>query len=251
MNYHFTKMKFLEFILKEGLIPQNGINCEILSDIKTKISYSIGSDGATRMFGALYEIYYRFTDEPYGFLSSKNQIKLKSNYETGMTEGKDIRQCFEEWEEEGVYLCFDDEAITGSKSEIKPHDASTDQTISSDKLKVCVIRKRNSEEITYSKFDIVCFWIAKNNSHKNYAKWFSMDYENKINQFANNEYYLDYVELDKFCEQYLGLQNDSLVQTVTPADIAETDINRQLTPQEIKKSKKLIEIIMDKIFHRG
>lgn len=193
--FHFTKNRFLKSILEYGLQPKFGTNCSIIGDRKgEKISYSIGQEEARKMFTALYEIYCRIDD---------GRVNEESYDEIGRKAIADLQNSvsFEDWEEHGVYLMFDGDYIgNANNDESKPHDSYTDKTIPSEQLKVCAIKNKKTGEVFSSKYDVVCFWIAKSNDKK--FSFYYMDYKERINKFKAKEFEMDYIGLSKFCEMY-------------------------------------------------
>lgn len=237
--FHFTKNRFLKSILKQGLQPKFGANCSIIGDGNgEKISYSIEQDKAVQMFMALYEIYYRIAD---------GRVKEESYDEIGREAISDLQnsESFEEWEEPGVYLMFDGDYIENANNdESKPHDSYTDKTIPSEQLKVCVIKNKKTGEIFSSKYDVVCFWIAKSNNKR--FSFYCMDYKERINEFKSEEFEMDYIELSKFCEMYpekleekkVDFTEDKMATqgtAVREITVSEVGDLAKSTPQSIKK----------------
>lgn len=193
--FHFTKSRFLKSILENGLQPSFGANCSIIGDGKgEKVSYSIGTEEATKMFKGVYEIYCRMADgrvneESYDEIGKKAIAELQSSRD------------FESWEEPGVYLTFNGENINGSNmDESKPYDSYTNMTIPPEQLKVCVIKNKETGEIISSKYDVVCFWIAKSNNKE--SGFYNIEYKDRIKEFQSEKYEMDYMGLDVFCKMY-------------------------------------------------
>lgn len=193
--FHFTKSRFLKSILENGLQPSFGTNCSIIGDGKgEKVSYSIGTEQATKMFKGVYEIYCRIADgrvneESYDEIGKKAIAELQNS------------KNFEDWEEPGVYLTFNGENINGSNmDESKPYDSYTNMPIPPEQLKVCVIKNKETGEIISSKYDVVCFWIAKSNNKK--SGFYNIEYKDRIKEFQSEKYEMDYIGLDVFCEMY-------------------------------------------------
>ena len=214
--FHFTKNKYLRTILEQGLQPTFGTNCSIIGDqVGAKVSYSVGTEGATKMFKGVYEIYSRMSD---GRVNEEtfNEHSLKAIHE--LQQAKD----FEDWEGQGVYLVFDGECIAEEhRVETKPYDAYTDMPISPDQLKVCTIRNKETGEVISSKYDVVNFWIARDENQK--FGFYNMEYADRIEEFKSDKYEMEYVELARFCElhpELLGEERD--IQTTLPQVIDES-----------------------------
>ena len=214
--FHFTKNKYLRTILEQGLQPTFGTNCSIIGDqVGAKVSYSVGSQGATKMFVGVHGIYSRMAEgrvNEEGF----NEHSLKAIHE--LQQAKD----FEDWEGQGVYLVFDGECIAEEhRVETKPYDAYTDMPISPDQLRVCVIRNKETGEMISSKYDIVNFWLAR--EQEKTGAFYRMDYADRIEELKSDKYEMEYVEIARFCEMHpelLGEEKD--IQTTLPQVIDES-----------------------------
>ena len=214
--FHFTKNKYLRTILEQGLQPTFGTNCSIIGDqVGAKVSYSVGSQGATKMFVGVHGIYSRMAEgrvNEEGF----NEHSLKAIHE--LQQAKD----FEDWEGQGVYLVFDGECIAEEhRVETKPYDAYTDMPISPEQLRVCVIRNKETGEMISSKYDIVNFWLAR--EQEKTGAFYRMDYGERIEELKSDKYEMEYVEIARFCEMHpelLGEEKD--IQTTLPQVIDES-----------------------------
>ena len=234
--FHFTKNKYLKNILENGLQPTFGTNCSIIGDqVGAKVSYSVGTKGATKMFTGVHGIYSRMSE---GFVNEEgfNEQSLKAIHE--LQQAKD----FEEWEGQGVYLVFDGECIDEEhRVETKPYDAYTDMPISPEQLRVCVIRNKETGEMISSKYDIVNFWLAREQEET--GIFYRMDYEERIEEFKSDKYEMEYVELARFCElhpELLGAEKD--IQTTLPQVIEDKKTKFSLT-----SIRQFVSKIKDKI----
>ena len=234
--FHFTKNKYLRTILEQGLQPTFGTNCSIIGDqVGAKVSYSIGSQGATKMFVGVHGIYSRMAE---GYVNEEafDEHSLKAIHE--LQQAKD----FEEWEGQGVYLVFDGECIDEEhRVETKPYDAYTDMPISPEQLRVCVIRNKETGEMLSSKYDIVSFWLAREQEET--SIFYRMDYEERIEEFKSDKYEMEYVELARFCEMHpelLGEERD--IQTTLPQVVEDKKTKFGLT-----SIRQFVSKIKDKI----
>lgn len=193
--FHFTKDRFLKSILENGLQPNYGANCSIIGDGKgEKISYSVGTEQATKMFEGLYGIYCRIAD------GRVNEAGFDERGKQAIAELQNATD-FEDWEEPGVYLTFDGECISDlNMDESKPYDSYTHDSIPPEQLKVCVIRNKETGEIISSKYDIVSFWIARDKNHT--FGFYDLQYADRIAEFEAEKYEMDYIGLDLFCEMF-------------------------------------------------
>ena len=234
--FHFTKNKYLRTILEQGLQPTFGTNCSIIGDqVGAKVSYSVGSQGATKMFVGVHGIYSRMAEgrvNEEGF----NEHSLKAIHE--LQQAKD----FEDWEGQGVYLVFDGECIAEEhRVETKPYDAYTDMPISPERLRVCVIRNKETGEMISSKYDIVSFWLAREQERT--GIFYRMDYKERIEEFKSDKYEMEYIELARFCEMHpelLGEERD--IQTTLPQVI-----ENKKTKFGLKSIRQFVSKIKDKI----
>lgn len=139
MNYHFTKKEYLKSILQNGLIPFLGGNSDLVNDKNKKISYSKGANGIigmTAFFQGRYD------------LANLKEIDLDKILG------------------EGVYLAFDEKNIENlskpfSNGQEDIFDASTKQNIPSEKLKVCLVYNKKTEEYSYKRADFLKYMMSK------------------------------------------------------------------------------------------
>ncbi len=194
MCLHFTKMKYLEQIQKEGLRPQYGTNCELLGDLNdAKISYSIGCRGAVEMFYALYEVYIRVKD---GRVNEKTFPKKHKTLVQDIQNSKS----FKSWEEDGVYLVFDRSSIVGETKcdNQTKHDAWSDGYVPAKDLMVFIIidKSKGGKFVSYSKFDVVAFMASR--LEKPVIGFYMFDIEEKIEEFKKPQYDVAVMGLDEF-----------------------------------------------------
>jgi len=126
---------------------------------------------------------------------------------------------FEEWEEQGVYLMFDGDCISDSNmDEFKPYDSYTYTAIPPEQLKVCVIKNKETGEIITSKYDIVCFWIARSNNQE--MGFYNVEYKDRIKEFESEKYEMEYIGLDLFCEMFPEKleENIEVIETTLPKE---------------------------------
>ena len=234
--FHFTKNKYLRNILENGLQPTFGTNCSIIGDrVGAKVSYSVGSDGATKMFKGVYEIYSRMVDG-HVIEESFDENSLRTIYE--LQQSKD----FEDWEGQGVYLVFDGKCIDERhRVEDKPYDAYTDKPIAPGQLKVCTIRNKETGEVISSKYDVVNFWLARDKDAK--FGFYNMEYADRIEEFKSDTYEMEYIELERFCELYPEL----LSGEIESSDLLPQVIDESKSKFELKKIRDVLDKIKNKI----
>ena len=188
--YHFTKIEYLDDIVKHGLIPSIGNNSIILNDIYLdKVSYSIGIDGAIEMFLGLYEIYFNIInsndDRSNYFLSRRRlfyEIMSSSN--------------FKSWQKEGVYLRFDGDLLNKKFDEEK-YDCYTTEVIPSKILSVCILKNRlDNSIISFSMYDIINYWLSRTDNYNN--SFYYNEFKEDINKYKKIDCYVDYIDLSEF-----------------------------------------------------
>ena len=196
--FHFTKMRNMEGIGKEGLRPMIGENCAVIGDNRdAKISYSIGCENAVKMFYSLYEIYGRIDD---------GRVNIESfgpGYEK-VVEKIQKSKSFESWEEDGVYLAFDRDSIMGGDrcDESKPHDAWSNGMVLPKDIMVCAIRDKRKfgKIVSFSKYDIVAFMASR--VKERVMGFYSMHISDKIAQFSDPRYEMDFIDLETLRRMY-------------------------------------------------
>lgn len=225
--YHTTKLQYLRSILQSGLQPDYGRNSSLVGDKrKGKIYYSAGIQATVKMFSSFDASYYRVHDENINEeefkrnLSSEDYIKHQKYI-------KDIlnSKSFEDFIKDNVYLCFSGERLS-DKNEDKPMDSYTSESISPDQLSVCVIRKRSDGSIyAFSMKDIYSYFNAKDSSLETGLE--VLDFEDTINKYQSDEYYMDYISLQRFCDMYPELTIESgKVKTVILSEEQNDDYDR-------------------------
>lgn len=200
--FHTTKLDNLRRILQNGLQPIYGNNSSLTADTRTgTVSYSAGIQATVDTFSVFRRFYYSVVEGRINEESFKN-ILSPEEYSNHQKSVREIlkSESFEEWIGNNIYLCFDGNCIS-DKHEDKPEDAYTRETIPSKQLKVCIIKnKKNDSVCSFSMKDIYCFLYAKNPELKmGLGTW---RFEEDINKFRNDDYYMDYLSLEQFCELF-------------------------------------------------
>ncbi len=144
--YHMTNIRNLPSIAAEGLIPKNGENGKLVGEEKTKVFFSEGFEGAVALF-ADFEIVFNNI--------KSGQMKIDDK---GIEERVKKANSLSEYLGEGVYLRFDGADI---ENERNFENGCTDRVISPEKLYVCVLKSDESEEIIFSRFEIIKYMMAK------------------------------------------------------------------------------------------
>ncbi len=144
--YHMTNIEKLSSIASGGLIPQNGENGKLVGEEKTKVFFSEGFEGAIALF-ADFEIVFNNV--------KSGQMKIDDKE---VEERVKKANSLSEYLGEGVYLCFDGAEI---EKERNFENGCTGKVISPKELNVCVLKSDESEEIVFSRFEIIKYMMAK------------------------------------------------------------------------------------------
>lgn len=245
--YHSTKTKFLSSILKNGLQPVYGDNSHLTADTRVdKISYSAGKQGTVDTFGVFNRFYNsvlegRINEESFReSLSSSDLAKHQSSIES-------IRNAssFEDWIKDNVYLCFDGNNLS-EKNEDRPEDSYTTKSITPNQLKVCVIKNVKDDTIhSYSMVDVYSCIFAKNPELK--KGMCTYKFKDNIDKFQSDEYSLEYMNLEKFCEMFPELLEDN--NSKKQEEISTTDIGKRSIKAETA-DKSIITQFFEKIIKR-
>ena len=228
--YHTTKTKFLASILRNGLQPIYGNNSSLTVDSRVdKISYSLGMQGLVNTFNT-FTRFYNYVLE--GRVNEDNFRKTLSpqDYSKHQQSLEDIRNSgsFQDWLKDNIYLCFDGNYLS-EKNEEKIGDSFTTQSIPANQLKVCVIKNNLDNTIySYSIIDIYCILYAKNPELKRLPCTYR--YEKNIEKFKSDQYSLEYIDLERFCEMFPELLN-----TANGHNVNTTGESKTLTLDQIGK----------------
>lgn len=208
--YHMTTLDRLESINKLGLVPRNERNSKLVNDDKKKVFFSEGFEGAIALYVDFYIVFNNIKQKKVILDDKKlNDFVIESN-------------SLEEYLGSGIYLCFD---MGDIKNERNFENGCTSNIIDSKKLKVLMLKDRETNKILYGRFDLVHYMMAKVNPKE--IKYYGANYlgspssiaatnriqnkvisyydENydKIKKYDNEIYQLIEVSLSEFLEKYL------------------------------------------------
>lgn len=200
--FHTTKKNNLSSILQNGLQPIYGANSLLTADRRTgKVSYSAGLQATVDTFTVFSRFYNNVKEGRINEESFRQNLSPEA-YAMHQKSVSEIlkSESFEDWIKDNIYLCFDGDCIS-DKHEERPEDAYTSESIPPDQLRVCVIRsKTNASIISSSMKDVYCFLHAKNPElQEGLGTW---RYEEDIDKYRNDDYYMDYLSIEKFFELY-------------------------------------------------
>ncbi|MBQ3408124.1 MAG: hypothetical protein IJH12_02830 [Clostridia bacterium] len=235
--FHTTKLEKIGNILQNGLQPIYGANSALTADGRTgKVSYSAGLQATVTTFS----VFQRFYNNVIEGRIDEDSFKRNLSTEEYAIHKKSIAEIqksgsFVNWISDNVYLCFDGDCIS-NKNEEKPEDAYTSEFIPPEKLKVCIIKSKKDDSMcSFSMKDIYCFLYAKNPElKKGLGTW---RFEEDINKFRNDDYYMDYLSLEQFCELFPE-STKGVSKTIKPIDALRAATASGRTTDEVDMAKK-------------
>lgn len=158
--YHMTALNHLYSIAEQGLIPKNENNGKLIGEEKVKVFFSEGFEGSIALFVDFNIVFDKIKKEHTPIADEvlkKKLLKFES---------------LPDYLGEGVYLRFDG---TGIKNERNFENGCTDMTIPPKRLIVCILRKKSNNSITFSRFEIIKYMMAKIQSEQ--IKYYGAIYE--------------------------------------------------------------------------
>lgn len=223
--YHFTKLKYLYSIRKNGLQPRLDTNSKAVGDTKPKISFSDTKRGAIGLFLEFYGVYNDY----------KNGNRVPDSNKIGETEMYDDimnSQSLEDFLGEGVYLLFDGSEIEnegGNTGKGGIYDASTRTPIKASDLRVGLLRNDDTKHVSYSMYDYINYLIANfsdeerlklpQKMQKNMIEYVK-EHIDEISKFKNGNFSLREIDINTFCE------------------ICKSDINKTIEEQSLTGEAK-------------
>jgi len=234
--YHTTKTSFLSSILKNGLQPIYGENSYMTADSRTgKTSYSVGKQGTVVTFGVFNRFYNSVLDGNINEESFREKLSAEelAKHQNSVENIKNASS-FEDWIKDNLYLCFDGNYLS-EKNEDKPEDAHTTQTIPPEQIKVCVIKSIKDDKIySYSMLDVYSCFFAKDKELK--KGMCTYRFQDNIDKFQSDEYVLEYMDLEHFCEIFPELLEDNSSKKqdkISTRDIGKRSIKAATTDKSI------------------
>ena len=135
-NYHTTNISRLQSILEKGLIPQIGVNSDLVNDKVLKLSMSRGMEGVIGMTMCL-------------------QRRWDYENEQAGESKKDLDDILGE----SVYLRFNRDEPMKEKEDIM--DSFTTEPVLSEALEVCLIENQEDGTVSYNRDDVVTYMMAQ------------------------------------------------------------------------------------------
>lgn len=213
--YHMASLDKVRSISNMGLMPNEEDN-KFTNDIENKVSFSEGMTGVVAKYANCQKHYDLIKSGVVGGI--KPDVAQEINTTDNM----------QEYLGDGVFIIFDGENVENEKNFM---DGVTDSSIDSENLQVCILRNNETGEVTYSRFNIVHYMMAKvpvetinytgidasedkaekkleaiRQDVSNYVK----NHEEEINTYKYGNYTLENIPVKSFCMQYLFQKGDSI-----------------------------------------
>lgn len=215
--YHMTSLDNIRSISNTGLTPQNGDNSKAVNDPKVKVFFSEGMTGAVALFTNF--------QKHYDMIKSGNAPKTPKE----IVEAIQNTETMEEYlGGEGVYLLFDGTEIENEKNFM---DGSTSQIIPSENLQVCLLKNDDTNEVSYSRYDVIKYMMSKvpvesihyfgkdideakfeeaTSRIQTTAKDYYKKHGKEIDAYKFGNYTMETVPVREFCKKYLSPKSNEL-----------------------------------------
>lgn len=176
--YHITSYENLESISQNGLVPSCGGRTKSIGDKRNSVFLSQGIQNSILMYGTLLYHYNSYAGKRgldaikfyENKLSSYREIAKKippseedvaemKSFDEAIVRIKEIMEFkdFNDYIGNGVYLTIS--GITGINS-FDPKDCYTNQIISSQKIKVVLLRNKNTGELLDNREQILAYFMS-------------------------------------------------------------------------------------------
>lgn len=176
--YHITSYENLESISKNGLVPNRGGRTRSIGDKRNAVFLSLGIQNAILMYSSLLYHYNSYTGDRGLNAIEFYKDKVKSYHELAKRiplDDEDIAELeaiskaiewihqimeykdFFEYIGDGVYLTIS--GITDI-TKINPQDCYTDQIISPEKIKVVLLKNKETGEIVDHREQILAYFMS-------------------------------------------------------------------------------------------
>lgn len=183
-NYHMTENKFLESILNNGLMPQQGIRSKLIEDPKTAVFYSKGFEGVIAMFFMMIECYIEYRGSE-GDIHINSYNIIKKMIEDRKASGRDVgeyllerlakeleiiesinfaRNCssYKEFLGDGVCLKLNNVPLEKDDSPaLTFYNSWTTSTIFPEDISIVALKHQETGELLNSKYDVINYFMSK------------------------------------------------------------------------------------------
>lgn len=213
--YYMASLNRVRSISNAGLSPQNNDNKHITDQEKNKLVFSEGMVGAV----ALYANFQKHYDE----IKAGKSENIPGEVKEAILNSENLEEYLGG---EGVYLLFDGTNIENEKNFMS---GTTEESILPEDLSVCLLRNQDTNEISYSRFDIIKYMMAKvpaesinysgkDNLDKDKAtaniqavvKSYTKEHEKEIDVYKYGNYTMETIPVREFCEKYLAQKSSNL-----------------------------------------
>lgn len=213
--YYMTTLNRVRSISNAGLTPRNNDSRHFANQDENKISFSEGMVGAV----ALYAKYQKCYDN----VKLGKVENIPEDIKKSITESNSLEEYLGG---DGVYFLFDGTNIENEKNFMS---GTSEQSVSPEDLTVCLLKNLDTNEVSYSRFDIVKYMMAKvppesikysgnENIDKDKAteniqaivKDYVKKHEKEINVYRYGNYEIETMTVREFCEKYLAQKSSNL-----------------------------------------
>lgn len=262
--YHMTALSRVRSISNLGLTPRSEDNSKVINDEKQRVFFSEGMTGAV----ALYADFQKHYDA----VKAGNTENVPQDRVAAIMKTKTIEEYLGG---EGVYFVFDGSEIDNEKNFM---DGCTKQSISPENLQVCLLRNNDTNNVSYSRYDIIKYMMSKvpaetinytgkdvepEKVEKATAKIqetvnaYYKVHEKEIDRFRYGNYAMETISIKEFCENYLSNKNVSgqdigkdtmnLLEDVEAVKAMEAVLDRDVRALELEReSEKETDKIREK-----
>ena len=213
--YYMASLNRVRSISNAGLTPQNDDSKHFANKEKNKISFSEGMVGVV----ALYANFQKCYDE----VKTGKSENIPEEVKVAIQKSESLEEYLGG---EGVFFLFDGTDIENEKNFMS---GSTEESILPEDLSVCLLKNTDTNEVSYSRFDIIKYMMAKvpaesitysgkDNLDTDKAtaniqavvKSYTKKHEKEINVYKYGNYTMETIPVREFCEQYLAQKTSNL-----------------------------------------
>jgi hypothetical protein len=243
--YHMSPLSRVRSISNSGLIPRNEDNSRTINDKKEKVFFSEGMTGAVALYASF--------QKKYDNIKAGKIEKVPQDILEKIQASKNI----EEYMGEGVYFIFDGTEIENENNFM---DGYTSQTISPEQLQVCLLKNNDTNEVSYSRFDIINYMMAKvpaESIHysgkdieqekiekvtldiQNNVKQYTESHAQEIKKYQFGNYTIENMPVREFCSEYLS-QKDSKLTGQYIGKVLEKELQKALELQQCEQGLDIL-----------
>lgn len=248
--YHMASLRKIRSISNVGLIPNNEDSNKLVNNIENKLSFSEGMTGVVAKYANCQKRYDLIKSGVVGGIAQDLINRVQTT--------NDMQELFED----DVFITFDGESVENEKNFM---NGTTDKSIDSEKLNVCILKNNETGEVTYLGNNIVHYMMSKvpvetinytgidlsedkvekkieiiRQDVSNYIK----KHQDEINIYKSGDYTIENIPVKSFCMQYLFQKGDNMSgQTLGKATmelLKDIDAVRQMEAQLDRDVRELV-----------